>query len=241
MMQETDEVNEVRFTARNIEKLDISSFGLFEIDCPNLKILNIHLSCREESSYLRGVNIPSVHEVHLQSIDEYDYILNKICKVEVVKFSEDAFQQSIFEEVNIPQTRWNCLHIELSQLNEYQLIGIFRVLRSSPHLEKLIVFSNSQENMKQALGMLSEELSMSSPCVLPLLKTVTIRGYRVACQSQLRLAECLLKSCVTLEKMVILPSTYELVAIEELKFVKRLCSFPRASANARVIYGSEIY
>ncbi|XP_021740211.1 uncharacterized protein LOC110706586 isoform X4 [Chenopodium quinoa] len=177
-----DEVNEVRFTARNIEKLDISSFGLFEIDCPNLKILNIHLSCREESSYLRGVNIPSVHEVHLQSIDEYDYILNKICKVEVVKFSEDAFQ-----------------------------------------------------------GMLSEELSMSSPCVLPLLKTVTIRGYRVACQSQLRLAECLLKSCVTLEKMVILPSTYELVAIEELKFVKRLCSFPRASANARVIYGSEIY
>uniref|UniRef100_A0A803N0P1 FBD domain-containing protein n=1 Tax=Chenopodium quinoa TaxID=63459 RepID=A0A803N0P1_CHEQI len=236
VMRHVHVLDELRITAPNIEKLDLEYFSRCVLDCPNLKILNIHLISSTES-ILQVVNIPSVCKVHIQSTFQIDEIVSKICTVE----------QSNFKELNIPQTMWKRLHIE-SQLNEDQFIGICRVLNSSPHLEELIVCSYSQQNLRQDLGksrkthehhVLSEELS--SPCVIPLLKSVTIHGHKVPCQGLLRLAEFLLKSCVNLEKMVILPSTYKLGAVEELKFVKQLLSFPKASANARVICGSEIY
>ncbi|XP_021740206.1 F-box/FBD/LRR-repeat protein At5g56420-like [Chenopodium quinoa] len=226
-----DELEELQFTAPNIKKLDLGSCDVRVLDCPNLKILNIYLSFSTEPS-LQEVNISSVREVHIQSCWHFDKIVDKICKAEVVKVSAGAFSQSNFKELDMPQTRWKRLHFKL-RLNEDQLIGICRVLRSSPHLEELIVCSYSWQNLCRDLGeardhhMLSEELS--SPCVLPQLKTisVTICGLKVPCQGLLRLAEFLLKSCVNLERMVISPSTYELVAVEELKFVKQLLSFPR--------------
>uniref|UniRef100_A0A803LUM7 AMP-dependent synthetase/ligase domain-containing protein n=1 Tax=Chenopodium quinoa TaxID=63459 RepID=A0A803LUM7_CHEQI len=202
-----DYLDELRFTAPNIEKLDLKSFYASVLDCPQ----------PEDFKYSSKI---------LTGIDEFDEIVNKICNVEAVKFLEEAFQQSNFREEDIPQTRWKCLHLESSKLNEDQLIGICRVLRSSPYLEELIVFSNSQQNLRRDLGksrktrehhVLSEELS--SPCVIPLLKSVTIHGHKVPCQGLFQLAEFLLTSCVSLEKIVILPSTYKLGAVEELKFL----------------------
>ncbi|XP_021740205.1 uncharacterized protein LOC110706584 [Chenopodium quinoa] len=220
----------VRFTAPNIENLHVESDHISVLDCPNLKILNVHLCCRTRSN-LRVVNIPSVREVHIRSTNQFDKIVNNICKAEVVKFSEEAFRQSNLKELDIPQTRWKRLHIE-SRLNEDQLIGILRVLRSSTQLEELIVFSTSRRNMQRVSGkthdhhLFFEELS--SLRVIPQLKSVTLHGHKVLSQGLHRLAEFLLKSCVNLEKMV-------MVGVEEHKFVEQVCSFPRASANARVI------
>ncbi|XP_021740216.1 F-box/FBD/LRR-repeat protein At5g56420-like [Chenopodium quinoa] len=226
------DLDEVRFTAPNVEKLHIDSDQISVLDCPNLKILNVHLSCRT-GSYLQVVNIPSVREVLISSMPQFDKFLNKICKAEVVKIQYEAFQQSNFKELDIPQTRWKCLHIE-SRLDEDQLIGICRVLRSSPYLEDLIVFTTLWGNLRRKSDKTHDHHMLSSPCVIPQLKTVT-----VPCQGLLRLAEFLLKSSVNLEKLVILPGPCNLV--EKFKFMKQLCSFPRASTNARVIFGSDIY
>uniref|UniRef100_A0A803ME70 F-box domain-containing protein n=1 Tax=Chenopodium quinoa TaxID=63459 RepID=A0A803ME70_CHEQI len=188
-------LNELQFTAPNIEKLDLKSRYLSVLDCPNLKILNIHLNCSTVSC-LQIDNISSVREVHIGYVPRFEKIVNQICKAEVVKISDGAFLQSFFKELHVPQTRWKCLHIVLY---EDQFIGICRVLRSLPHLEELIV-SSWRKDKTHDHHMLSEELS--SPCVIPQLKTVTVHCCAVPCQSLLLLAKFSLKSCVNLEKMI---------------------------------------
>ncbi|XP_021775269.1 F-box/FBD/LRR-repeat protein At5g56420-like [Chenopodium quinoa] len=90
VMRHVHVLDELRITAPNIEKLDLEYFSRCVLDCPNLKILNIHLISSTES-ILQVVNIPSVCKVHIQSTFQIDEIVSKICTVEVVKFSDGAF------------------------------------------------------------------------------------------------------------------------------------------------------
>ncbi|KNA22157.1 hypothetical protein SOVF_036790 isoform B [Spinacia oleracea] len=173
-------------------------------------------------------------------IHEVDKLLKRFCNVEVIELDGKGFQLSKFQEQDFSQTRWKRLRIE-SQLKRDHLLSVCTVLRSSPHLEELIIYNNSRKDLgvTNDCNFLSSELS--SPCLMPQLKTVTFRGHKVPCQGLLRLAEFLLKSCVKMERMAIFPRMSQLVAVEEIKFLKQLLSFPRASTNARVIFGSEVY
>lgn len=83
------------------------------------------------------------------------------------------------------------------------------------------------------------DLDLYTPCLMPRLKTVTIiYAYNGHCQGLIRLAEFLLKHAVNLDKMVIFPSTYNVVADLDIEFVELLSSFSKASTNAKVVHGS---
>ncbi|KAL9247652.1 hypothetical protein vseg_021063 [Gypsophila vaccaria] len=130
--------------------------------------------------------------------------------------------------------QWKRIVLELPKFCQVCVIGIYHMMKSLRNLEELTIYT--RKGFRVEAGTDLPRLEVSSPDVTPQLKTITLHGYGKSWRSQLQLVEFLLKGAAALEKLVIVPIKDRLEAAEELEFVKRVSSFPRASASARVLF-----
>ncbi|KAJ8433462.1 hypothetical protein Cgig2_014503 [Carnegiea gigantea] len=131
------------------------------------------------------------------------------------------------KEWAFPQNRWQRTTLN-SWFHETHVLAICKLVRNSLCMEELAIYTSTMFDP----NMLIQELS--SPCVMRQLTIVHMHGLGKPCQAQLQVGEFLLKSAVNLEKLLfVFHNKDQLAPTEELEFITKLSSFPRASTNAR--------
>ncbi|KAK9666452.1 hypothetical protein RND81_14G185700 [Saponaria officinalis] len=113
-------------------------------------------------------------------------------------------------------------------------LGIYQLMRSLEHLEELIIYSKYQNG---GVSTVLIPVELSSPCVMPKLKSVTLHVHSKPWDRWLQLVQFVLRSATCLEKLVIFSDKYyQLTTAEELEFVKLMSRFHRSSPNASVVF-----
>ncbi|XP_074272663.1 F-box/LRR-repeat protein At1g55660-like [Silene latifolia] len=233
-------MKKLSFSAPKIEKLYLArSYGgsRFSLNSPNLKSLNLKFV----DWRIDIIDVSSVRDIYIKYercfMNEDDVLalnqmLEKFEGIEVFRLSCNTSKHflRIIQKLELLQSRWKRVVLELDDFCGSCLLGMYHLMRSLKHLEELII--HTTEDFKATADLLNIELS--SPCVTPQLKTITLHGYGKSWKSQLQLIEFLLKSAAVLEKLVIV-SICRLKETDELEFVKHVSSFPRTS-TAKVIF-----
>nr|AGO67237.1 f-box family protein [Silene vulgaris] len=238
----------ISFSAPNIAKFslfltyDYQGGFAISLNCPNLTSLYLDLDLGE----LNIVDVSSVRDIYIKHFFENMHLsddgellaiiqmFGKLESIEVFQLSNDAskpFLQTI-QDVQLLRHGWKHIVLDLRELSDSCLLGIYHLMRSLKHLEELTIYTT--EDFRADTDLL--RLELPSPYVTPQLKTISLHGYGKSWRSQLQLIEFLLKSAPALDKLVIVPIQCRLKEAEELEFVKNVSNFPRASPSARVTF-----
>ncbi|XP_074270424.1 F-box/FBD/LRR-repeat protein At5g56420-like [Silene latifolia] len=209
---------------------------------PNLQNLYLEIN---NGWLLDFIDVSSVHNIYIKNLNFFmnfddeiptinQVLVGRFQSIEVFQLSCDASKEFLDEIQNLQllECRWRRIVLELQDFCESCLLGVYHLMNSLKHLEELVIYST--EDFKASDNLLRVELPSSY--VTPQLKTITIHGYEKSWMSQLQLVKLLLKSAAALDKLVIIPMKRHLTKPEELDFVKKLSSFPKASPSARVIF-----
>ncbi|XP_074270428.1 uncharacterized protein LOC141594136 [Silene latifolia] len=209
---------------------------------PNLQ--NLYLEIKN-GWLLNIIDVSSVRNIYIKKLiffmnfDEEVPTINHVLVgtfegIEVFQLSCDASKEFLDEIQNLQlfECRWRRIVLELQDFCESCLLGVYHLMNSLKHLEELVIYTT--EDFKASANLLRVELPSSY--VTPQLKTITLHGYEKSWKGQLQLVKLLLKSAAVLEKLVIVPMKRRLTEAEELDFVKKFLSFPKASPSARVIF-----
>ncbi|XP_074307276.1 F-box/FBD/LRR-repeat protein At1g13570-like [Silene latifolia] len=252
-------------SAPNIRKLsliiieDDKDVDPWLLDFPKLKSLELGIN-----RIPKVIDVSSVRDVYLKELcfdmdDENEFagfnlFLEKFSCSDVFQLSCNAsepFLHSI-DDSRLLQIRWKRVVLHLCIFCQSCLLGIYHLMRSSIHLEELIIYTDTSltnESVCNTPSLFSgldckdstdlPLVELSNPCVMPKLRTVTLHGYGKACKHQLQLVEFLLRSATVLEKLVIVPNKSQLTLMEKLvklDFVTHVSSFQRSSPSARVLF-----
>ncbi|XP_074270421.1 F-box/FBD/LRR-repeat protein At1g13570-like [Silene latifolia] len=246
--------NNLSFSAPNIEKLSLfltcevqsclflTCVNCFSINFPNLISLYLEIDIWE----LNIIDVSSVRDIYVKyfevSVNLHDdesftikKMFGKLENIEVFQLSNDASKPFLYAIQDVPLLRhkWKRIVLQLQELSNSCLSGIYYLMRSLKQLEELDIYTTKAFDAGTNL----HRLELPSPYVTPQLKTITLHGYGKTWRSQLQLIEFLLKSAAALDKLVIVPMKgHRLKAEEELEFVKNVANFPRASPSARVVF-----
>ncbi|XP_074270434.1 F-box/LRR-repeat protein At3g26922-like [Silene latifolia] len=202
--------------------------------CPNHKNLELeifnHLPEVIDVSSIRYINVKDF--LYATNTDEQvsalKMLLGKFKAAEVFQLSFNAsvaFLMAI-ENIELLQTKWNCIILEFFMFSEGCLLGLYQLIRSSGQLKELILRTRGSDTAAVVVQL--------PPCVLPKLTTITLHGDVKPCSSQLKLLEFLLKSAPVLDKVVIIPLN-ELNGKDRLEFAKQVSRFPMASTTATIV------
>ncbi|KAK9666459.1 hypothetical protein RND81_14G186400 [Saponaria officinalis] len=243
-------IKKLSLSAPNIDKLSLfhddecHGANLMLLDIPNLKSLDLNV-CPVI------IDVSSVRDLHMEDFfgdryyfDKDDELNTKLkmflgkCKdVEVFRLSRDASRQFLdaIQSLCLSQNRWKCVVLELGTFAENYLLGIYQLMSSLKHLEELIIYS---EYEYRGASTVLIPVELSSPCVMPKLRSVTLHVYSKPWDRWLQLVQFVLRSAACLEKLVIVPNNkyYQLTTAEELEFFKLVSSFHRSSPNASVLF-----
>lgn len=230
-----------------IKRLKFGGWQRCTIDCPNLETLHIYASVTDvEANQVSSVSEADIDLFGMPS-EESSYrflsFLKKFGNAEVLKLSDDSIQHFTYcsmKELVFPPNRWKRFSVK-ALLDDARILGVCRFVRNLPSLEELSIFVELEGEVEPIMGTIFDQnlliQELSSPCVMPQLKTIIMHGFGKPYQGQLQLAEFLLKSAVNLEKLLFVSDLdRQLAPTEELDFVTQLSSFQRASANARVVF-----
>ncbi|KAK9757601.1 hypothetical protein RND81_01G173400 [Saponaria officinalis] len=225
----------VRKLCLNLQNLDHS----FTLSCPDVRILDVAVSCRHESFMVDAVAVSSLQVVHVADLpyDNFSPVetfMRQIRNVDVFTLSSNAFESLRWGKmkINFPRNRWKRMVLQPCMYDEKRLQLTLELVKSSVKLEELII------DTEYACGIgtyESPELSTTT-YEMPLLKNVTIRHRGGFSKLHLQLVELLLGNAIVLEKLVITSQKNPLKAVDEINLVKQVSTFRRASANARVIF-----
>ncbi|XP_074302828.1 F-box/LRR-repeat protein At3g03360-like [Silene latifolia] len=226
----------------SVSRLDLEVYDVpdrpFTLNCPYVKSLDIAIRGTSPSILLDVIDVSSFQVVNVRCLPRclssliIKAFLRHFRDVEVFTLSSLAFEEfCCVKKVDIPQNKWRSLALQPWWDNERCLQVIIELVKSSVDLEELVVYSGKSSGSEGNHEVLSSEISTS--CVIPLLKNVTIHGYGKCCECQLQLVEFILRNAVVLEKLVI-TSENQINAVEELDLVKQVSRFKRASANVIV-------
>ncbi|XP_074270792.1 putative FBD-associated F-box protein At3g50710 [Silene latifolia] len=195
-------------------------------DFPNLETLHLQ-------TFLRGLDIiniiSSVRDLTcldpLRSMNNMLF-MEKFQGVQVLRLSGYASKLCLHALQKLQkqclQNRLKRIVLDLYDLCERCFLGIRHLMRSSKYLEELVIYTS--EDFEAIIDFQKDKLS--SPSVLPQLKTITVHCYGICWKSQLQLIEALLKSATVLDKLVIVPMKHRLKEAEKLEFIKHVSSFP---------------
>ncbi|XP_074270786.1 F-box/LRR-repeat protein At5g02910-like [Silene latifolia] len=223
-------------------------------DFPNLETLHLQTSVRGQDiidiiSSVRDLTCPDI----LRSMNNMLF-MEKFQGVQVLRLSGYAFKLCLHALQKLQkqclQNRLKQIVLELYDLCESCFLGIRHLMRSSKYLEELIIYTTKasvfstyfvkvfskivsyrKSDFEARIDFQKDELS--SPSVLPQLKTITVHCYGICWKSQLQLIEALLKSATVLDKLVIVPKKHRLKEAEELEFIKHVSTFPSDSPTTR--------
>ncbi|XP_074272664.1 putative F-box/LRR-repeat protein At5g02930 [Silene latifolia] len=218
------------FSAPKIEKLYLAlsyDGSRFSLNSPNLK--SLHLKFVDWRIDI--IDVSSVRDIYIKyrmrfmNVDDVlslNQMLEKFEGIEVFQLSCNTSKQflHIIQKLELLQSRWKRVVLELDDFCGSCLLGMYHLMRSLKHLEELII--HTTKDFKATADLLN--IDLSSPCVTPQLKTITLHGYGKSWKSQLQLIEFLLKSAAVLEKLVIVPIC-RLKETDELEFVKHVSKF----------------
>ncbi|XP_074272661.1 F-box/FBD/LRR-repeat protein At5g56420-like [Silene latifolia] len=179
------------------------------IDCPNLKSLDLEVDGKPPEI----IDVSSLRDIFIKkfmyAIDDYDertmhkMFLGKFEGTEVLRLSRHAsvlFLHTI-QYMELLQIRWKRVVLELQELSQNCLLGIYHLLRTLKHLEELVIYTT--EDFKASTVSLPSEIS--SRFETPQLKTITLHGYGKSWKSRLQLVEFLLQCTAVVDKLVIIP------------------------------------
>ncbi|XP_074270799.1 putative F-box/LRR-repeat protein At5g41630 [Silene latifolia] len=240
--------NDLSFSAPNIAKLslfltcDIQLSYPFSLNFPNLKSLYLEIDFWE----LNIIDVSSVRDIYVKYFkvpvnlnlngDESfttKKMFGKLENIEVFQLSNDASKPFLYaiQDVQLLRHKWKHIVLELQELSNRCLLGIYHLMTSLKHLEELDIYTTKTFNARTYLQRLP------SPYVTPQLKTITLYGYGRTWRNQLQLIEFLLKRAAVLDKLVIVPMKgHQLKAEKKLEFVKDVANFRRASPSVRVVF-----
>ncbi|XP_074307644.1 F-box protein At4g09920-like [Silene latifolia] len=258
-------IKKLRFSAPNINKFSLLVFDRYEnedplvLDLPNLKTLDLEID-----RIPHVLDVSSVRNMYLKNIihdldDEddcrmFNIFFRKFEGAQVFQLSRKASEPflhrlKLIDDLHLLEIRWKRLILELWVSCESCILGFYQLMRSSIHLEELIIYTSAEITSNSVFSTSSlcihqdlearfdmPPLEFSSDCVMPKLKTVTLHGYVKPWNRQLHLVSFLLKAATILDKLVIVPTKHLLTRDEELEFVKYVSSFQRASTSARVLF-----
>ncbi|KAK9757578.1 hypothetical protein RND81_01G171800 [Saponaria officinalis] len=214
-------------TTPSVSKLDLLLEDVVDdpvtLHCPNVKTLDIAILKPSPPFQLWVTDVSSLRVVNVKVLpNKCSYglvkaIVKNFRNVEVFSLSRKAFKNS-----------WKRLVLEPWWNHERCIQVILKLVKSSVKLEELIIYSGqSSLSTSDWNPLLYPELSTT--CIFPMLKTVTIHGFGKCCKGLLELVKVLLRGAVVLEKLVI-------NTVEEVNFAKQVSSFRRASTNATVVF-----
>ncbi|XP_074270807.1 F-box/FBD/LRR-repeat protein At5g56420-like [Silene latifolia] len=240
--------NDLSFSAPNIAKLslfltcDIQLHDPFSLHFPNLKSLYLEI----DFWGLNIIDVSSVRDIYVKYFkipvnlnDDQSFttkkMFGKLENIEVFQLSNDASKPFLcaIQDILLFRHKWKRIVLELQELSDTCLLGIYHLMRSLKQFEELDIYTTKAFYANTDL----QRLELPSPYVTPQLKTITLYGYGRTWRSQLQLIEFMLKSAAALDKLVIVPMKgHGLKAEVELEFVKNVSNFPRASPSARVTF-----
>ncbi|XP_074307280.1 uncharacterized protein LOC141642394 isoform X3 [Silene latifolia] len=202
------------------------------------------------------INVSSVRDVYLKELffhmDDENKL--KMFKMFLEKFScsevnaSEPFLHSI-GVLQLLRIRWKRVVLGLRVFCQSCLLGVYQLMRSSKHLEELVIHAATELNFRSVCNTPNlffsqcchartdlAPVELSDPCEISKLKTITLHGSAKPWEHLLQLIEFLLKSATVLEKLVIVPDQCGLTAVEKLDFVMHVSSFQRSSPSARVLF-----
>ncbi|XP_074307263.1 F-box/FBD/LRR-repeat protein At4g26340-like [Silene latifolia] len=252
-IQDPYEIRNLSFSAPNIRKLSLvlmdAEFDDYDdrwlFDFPNLKSLDL------ATSHIPNViDVSSVRDFYLENcsyfmdkaeLRKFKIFLKKFRGTEVFQLSVHASEPFLHSvrHLHLLQMRWKRVVLVLRVFCQSCLLGFYQLMRSSKHLEELIIHTTTELTLLSSVLLSSQRFQASTGCVMPKLKTITLHGYAKPWKYQLQLVEFLLKSATVLEKMVFVPNKRQLTTkekLEKLDFVMHVSSLQRSSPKARVLF-----
>ncbi|XP_052209110.1 F-box/FBD/LRR-repeat protein At1g13570-like [Diospyros lotus] len=213
---------------------DPDSFGYLEITAPNLRCLY----CEGDFSDICLKNSPNLARVSLDLHHSmYQEVWVTLAGLPAIEFLElKFFRLKLIPQIGVPGR----LPTDLSHLKVLKLDGIkpvssfLRLIRSSPNLEKLIIWVNNDMVLSH-VGPILEDFEEQGFLDISLNRLREV-DLRICCKRgfQLEFVKFLLTTSPALEKMVIEP--IHAMDHERMMFWKAVTQFRRLSPLAEVFF-----
>ncbi|XP_074270784.1 uncharacterized protein LOC141594686 [Silene latifolia] len=196
---------------------------MMSLNFPNLETLYTYL--RFDIRRLDITDISSVrYDIYIKYLTTRDnpvstmnnfLLIGKFQGVEVLRLSRNASKLFLLTIPNVQllQNRWKRIDLELDNFCEVCLSGFRNLVRSSKYLEDITIYTT--KDFKARIDLQEDEVS--SPDVLPQVKTITVHCQGICWKNQLQLIEALLKSATVLDKLLIVPMKHRLGEAKELE------------------------
>ncbi|XP_074270788.1 putative F-box/LRR-repeat protein At5g02930 [Silene latifolia] len=208
----------------SVPNIDNSRLVLtMSLNFPNLETLYTYL--RFDIRRLDITDISSVRDdIYIKYLTTRDnpvstlnniLLIGKFQGVEVLRLSINASKLFLLTISNLQllQNRWKRIDLELDDFCEVCLSGFRNLVRSSKYLEDITIYTT--KDFKARIDLQEDEVS--SPDVLPQVKTITVHCQGICWKNQLQLIEALLKSATVSDKLLIVPMKHRLGEAKELE------------------------